>query len=177
MYRADNLRLRERPQAERQVVFMGDSITQAWQYADPALFTGGWIDTMLGDTRVAAADLAATLVELTARTVADACRAHDVAEVVGSGGGLRNPVLVARLRALLAPSVLLSTDDLGLPSDAKEAYLVALLGWLTWHGLPGVVPGGTGSRVPRVLGRITPGTQPLRLPEPLAVIRALEVRT
>lgn len=44
MYRADNLRLRALPQAERQVVFMGDSITQAWQYADSKMFSGGWVD-------------------------------------------------------------------------------------------------------------------------------------
>jgi acyl-CoA thioesterase I len=44
MYRADNLRLKAQPQAERQIVFMGDSITQAWQYADPSMFANGWID-------------------------------------------------------------------------------------------------------------------------------------
>jgi anhydro-N-acetylmuramic acid kinase len=45
---------------------------------------------------------------------------------------------------------------------------------LTWHGLPGVAADGdgggvTGSRVRRVLGRISPGAQPLRLPEPAVV--------
>jgi anhydro-N-acetylmuramic acid kinase len=53
----------------------------------------------------------------------------------------------------------------GLPADGKEAYLFALLGFLTWHGLPGTVPGATGSAVPRVLGRISPGNAPLRLPD------------
>ncbi len=139
------------------------------------LFTAQWTAAMVGDARVADADLAATLAELSARTVADACRAHGVTEVVASGGGMHNPVLVQRLRANLTPSVLRSTDELGLPADAKEAYLVALLGWLTWHGVPGVVPGGTGSRVPRVLGRLSPGTDPLQLPVPLNAVRALEV--
>jgi len=43
-YRADDIRLIARPASERQVVFMGDSITEAWQYGDPQFFTGGWID-------------------------------------------------------------------------------------------------------------------------------------
>ena len=50
---------------------------------------------------------------------------------------MRNPVLVERLRATWRRFRLRSTDELGLPADAKEAYLVALLGWLTWHGVPG----------------------------------------
>jgi len=43
-YRADNLRLRALPPSARQVVFMGDSITEAWAFGDPGLFQPGWID-------------------------------------------------------------------------------------------------------------------------------------
>lgn len=43
-YRDDNARLRARPQAERDVVFMGDSITAGWHYGDPTFYTGGWVD-------------------------------------------------------------------------------------------------------------------------------------
>ncbi|HEX6358288.1 anhydro-N-acetylmuramic acid kinase [Actinophytocola sp.] len=109
---------------------------------------------------VAGDDLLATLVELTASTVADACRAHGVTRVVASGGGVRNPTLMAALRTHLAPATLVTSDELGLPSDAKEAYLTALLGFLTWSG----VPAGTAGA--RLLGSITPGSGPLRLPEP-----------
>lgn len=139
------------------------------------LFTAAWLDAVIGDDRIDDADLAATLVELTARTVADACAPYEPTDVVGAGGGMRNPVLVSRLRELLSPATLSTTDEFGLPSDSKESYLVALLGWLTWHGLPGVVPGGTGSAVPRVLGRLTPGHEPLRLPEPLDGVQQLVV--
>ena len=69
-----------------------------------------------------------------------------------------------------------ASDGRGLPAAAKEAYLIALLGFLTWHQLPGVVPGGTGSRVPRVLGRITPGAGPMRLPDPVPPPRRLVLR-
>ena len=115
---------------------------------------------------VAGPDLMATLTELTARTVADACRRHGVVEVVASGGGVRNPALVAALQGALGPVPLVMADARGLPSDGKEAYLFALLGLLTWHGLPGAVPSATGARGPRILGRISPGAGPLRLPPP-----------
>jgi acyl-CoA thioesterase-1 len=43
-YRDDNVRLMAQPQSARDVVFMGDSITEGWKYGDPAFFTGGWVD-------------------------------------------------------------------------------------------------------------------------------------
>ena len=49
-----------------------------------------------------------------------------VERVVVSGGGVRNPVLLARIRELAGVPVLTS-DALGLPAAAKEAYLMALL--------------------------------------------------
>lgn len=115
---------------------------------------------------VAGDDLLATLVELTAATVADACRAHGVTRVVASGGGVRNPTLMAALARRLAPATLVTSDEAGLPASAKEAYLTALLGFLTWSGVPADTTGTTGSRGPRLLGSITPGSGPLRLPEP-----------
>jgi lysophospholipase L1-like esterase len=43
-YRDDNAKLMAQPQAQRDVVFMGDSITEGWKYGDPTFYTGGWID-------------------------------------------------------------------------------------------------------------------------------------
>jgi anhydro-N-acetylmuramic acid kinase len=120
-----------------------------------------------GVPHVASVDLLATLVELTATTVADACRTHGVGKVVTSGGGVRNPVLMAALRRRLDPVPVVTSDELGLPIDAKEAYLAALLGYLTWLGAPANCPSATGATGPRVLGSITPGSAPLRLPEPV----------
>lgn len=114
-----------------------------------------------------AADVVATVTELTAVTVAEALAAHKVAEVVASGGGIRNPVLLRRLRELTAAAVT-TVDEYGIPSDAKEAYAFALLGYLSWHGLPGALASVTGAHAPAILGSLTPGAGPLRLPEPAA---------
>lgn len=114
------------------------------------------------------ADLVATLTALTARTVADAARATGVDALVCSGGGVENPTLMHMLRESAQGITVRLTSDFGLPTDTKEAILFAVIGWHTAHGLPGAVPSCTGSRGPRVLGSITPGAGPLRLPEPLA---------
>ncbi|GGK60454.1 anhydro-N-acetylmuramic acid kinase [Ornithinimicrobium pekingense] len=117
---------------------------------------------------VGTADLVATVTELTAVTVAGAVTGFRPAEVVVSGGGASNPALLARLRVALDPAgtELVTSDAYGVPPDDKEACLFALLGFLTWHGLPGTHPAGTGARVGRISGRITPGHGPLRMPEP-----------
>jgi anhydro-N-acetylmuramic acid kinase len=112
-------------------------------------------------------DLLATLVELTAATVADECRRHGVTKVIASGGGVRNPALMAALSRRLTPATLVTSDELGLPTDAKEGYLTALLGFLTWHGIPSNSPHATGAAGRRLLGAITPGRGPLRPPEPV----------
>ncbi|MEV4371015.1 anhydro-N-acetylmuramic acid kinase [Nonomuraea sp. NPDC049637] len=112
-------------------------------------------------------DLVATLTELTVRTVAADVAAAGVDVLVVSGGGCRNPVIMDGLRAAL-PGVRVSlSDELGAPADDKEAIAFALIGWLTAHGLPGTVPGGTGAKAARVLGTLTPGAGPLVLPAPL----------
>ncbi|MBO0873251.1 MAG: anhydro-N-acetylmuramic acid kinase, partial [Pseudonocardia sp.] len=116
--------------------------------------------------RLGVDDLVATLTELTARTIADACARYRVTEVIASGGGVRNPALMAALRRNLAPAELTTIDALGMPPEAKEAYLFALLGFLSWHGVPATVPSCTGARHPSIVGRLSPGAGPLRLPPP-----------
>ncbi|GHG10952.1 MULTISPECIES: anhydro-N-acetylmuramic acid kinase [Amycolatopsis] len=131
-------------------------------------FNGDYLDRALtGLDTVEPADLLATLTELTAVTVAEQCRRHGVTTVIASGGGVANPALMAALVRALPSAVVKTSDDLGLPGAGKEAYLTALLGWLTWCGVPGTVPSATGARGPRVLGALIPGDGPLILPAPL----------
>ncbi|MEU5831745.1 anhydro-N-acetylmuramic acid kinase, partial [Micromonospora tulbaghiae] len=135
------------------------------------LFHGGYLDAALAalGEPVAADDVLATLTELTARTVADACDRHRVTEVVAAGGGVRNPTLRARLAALGEGRWRLrTTDELGVPAQAKEAYAFALLGWLSWHGLPGAVPSVTGASRAAVLGSWTPAGPSAAAPRPPA---------
>lgn len=100
-------------------------------------------------------DLVATLTELTARTVADAVRG--VERVILAGGGVRNPQLVARIRAALPDADVVSSDEAGLPSDAKEALAFAVLGFLTVNGQAGSLASATGASHGSVLGAIVPG--------------------
>jgi anhydro-N-acetylmuramic acid kinase len=48
-----------------------------------------------------------------------------------------------------------TTATSGMPVEAKEAAAFALLGWLTWHGLPGNIPSATGASRPVILGKVT----------------------
>jgi anhydro-N-acetylmuramic acid kinase len=141
------------------------------------LFHAGHVRGAVGELAIGTEDLLATLTELTARLVADASRAHDLAELVVAGGGVRNTTLMARIAALSAPMRLRSIDEFGLPPQGKEAYLMALLGYLSVHGLPGTIPSATGARTGSVLGSVTPGARPLRLPEPATVFpRRMRIR-
>ncbi|MER5806357.1 anhydro-N-acetylmuramic acid kinase [Streptomyces mirabilis] len=121
-------------------------------------------DALTGFGTLTAEDVIATLTRLTARTVADAVRSVGATEVIASGGGTRNPALMAMLDAELPGVPVRTSDALGLPAAAKEAYAFAVLGFLTLHGLTGTDPVSTGARYPSVLGSITPGRGGLRLP-------------
>jgi anhydro-N-acetylmuramic acid kinase len=88
---------------------------------------------------------------------------------------VRNPILLQAIQHALDARVddvpVLTTAELGLDTDGKEAIAFALIGWCTVHGLPGNVPSCTGASGPRVLGRVTPsatGSVPLGGAEPPA---------
>lgn len=122
---------------------------------------------------IAPADLIRTLTELTVRTVAQDVRAAGIRFLAVSGGGCHNPLIMQGLRDALPDVEVVLADELGAPVDSKEAILFALIGWCTMHGVAAVTPGGTGAREPRILGTITPGAGPLRMPEPVARVRSL----
>jgi len=107
-------------------------------------------------------DQMATAVELIAAAVAAAVARFlaprgGVDAVYASGGGVRNPALMAALTRRLAPARLAPVESLGVPSDAKEALAFAFLAHQTLCGRPGNVPAATGAAHPVVLGHITPG--------------------
>ncbi|MDH7486437.1 MAG: anhydro-N-acetylmuramic acid kinase [Anaerolineae bacterium] len=105
-------------------------------------------------------DIVATLTAFTAVSIADAYRRflpRMPDEVILGGGGARNPTLRAMLEERLAPARLLTHEDLGFSSQAKEAMAFAVLAYEAIHGRPGNLPPCTGAARRVVLGKIVPG--------------------
>jgi anhydro-N-acetylmuramic acid kinase len=109
----------------------------------PELFSPAYLQETqrrTGTENLPAPDLLATLVELTAATVAQAARHYlgpaPAAEVLVSGGGTHNATLLAALARHLPAARLLSTAEAGVPPDAKEALLFAVLANETLAGHP-----------------------------------------
>ena len=121
------------------------------------LFNAAWLDARLRGGE-APRDVQATLLELTARSVADAARAHGAGarRVIACGGGTRNGALMRRLGALLAPAALETSDRHGVDPQLVEAAAFAWLAKKTVEGLPGNLPSVTGAAGPRVLGGYYP---------------------
>jgi len=117
-----------------------------------------WLQARMDGTPVSNADVQATLLELTARTVADALQMTqpDTRRVLVCGGGVRNPVLMARLAAYLPQAVVESTAVHGLDPDFMEAMGFAWLARETLAGRPGNLPAVTGASGRRVLGTVYP---------------------
>lgn len=103
-------------------------------------------------------DLLATLVELTARAVAQAARwiGFPLEEVYLCGGGARNPTLVGRLEERLAPAAVRPLSALGWDGDAREAAAFALLARQHRLDIPVDLSWATGARGPRRLGKWVP---------------------
>ena len=133
------------------------------------LFNLRYLQERAGSFDVAPDDLVATVTALTVETVAQQVGRLAVEEVFVSGGGSRNGTLMGWLRDRLPGRVVLrSSADLGVPESAKEALAFALIGFLTTMGLPATVPSCTGGSRAVILGSLTPGRGPLRLPRPAA---------
>ena len=119
-------------------------------------FNLDWLDVRL-PAAVAAADVQATLLALSARSIADALRASRVREVYACGGGVHNTALMATLRAELPDMRIDTTAALGLDPDFVEAAGFAWLARARLLGQPGNLPSVTGARGQRVLGGVFHG--------------------
>jgi len=119
-------------------------------------FTGG--DT-LSESDVD--DLQATAAAITARSIRNAVRflprSPEIAEVIVSGGGVRNEAMMAMLADAFAPTPVRALGEIGVDPDAKEAMGFAVLANETLGGGPGNVPAATGARAGAVLGKISVG--------------------
>lgn len=113
-------------------------------------------------------NIIATATALTAKSIADAVRRHvtrnvsyrkhhGFQEMIVSGGGTKNLTLMEMLREELTALgiVLRSSDEFGLPSEAKEAVAFAILAHETWHRRPSNIAPATGAQRAAVLGKIS----------------------
>ena len=82
-------------------------------------------------------------------------RKHKILELIVSGGGAHNPVILAQLSAALPGIEVPPSSHFGVPEDAKEAFAFALLAYETIHQRPANLPSATGARSPAILGKIS----------------------
>ena len=111
-------------------------------------------------------DIVSTATALTARSIGIAVRRFVLPlvdpplrfrEFVVSGGGTKNTTLMGMIREDLAPLKMRvrTSDEFGLPTEAKEAVAFALLAYQTWRRIPSNVPSATGAERPAILGKVS----------------------
>ena len=141
------------------------------------LFHLEYIREHMGSRDIATDDLLATLTVLSAEVVAAELNRFGVTEIVASGGGTRNPFLMAEITRRTPGATLGQVDEYGVAEAAKEALVMGIVGFLTVHGLPGNVPSCTGASGPVVLGSVVPGERQLQLDGDARAPVRMRVRT
>jgi anhydro-N-acetylmuramic acid kinase len=109
--------------------------------------------------RAKSSDLIRTATVLTALSIVDAIhrwvpRRARIGELIVSGGGALNPLLVGQIAAALDGIRVRGSGEFGVPENAKEAFAFAILAWETIHQRPSSVPSATGAARPAILGKI-----------------------
>ena len=124
-------------------------------------------------------DLIRTATIFTALSIADALHRFvlpkvKIDQLIVSGGGANNPLLMAQLAALLSfpvgaqhaaphlgttstssPIAVFPSSSFNIPTDAKEALAFAILAYETFHQRPSNLPSATGTKKPAILGKIS----------------------
>ncbi len=123
-------------------------------------FGQDYLQTCLADAgvdRLSSADILATLTELTAASIVHSYRSflpQMPDQVLLCGGGSRNIYLKKRIQLLLGDIPVMTTDDVGLSADFKEAIAFAVLAYWRHHKIPGNSPEATGAPRAVLLGEI-----------------------
>lgn len=118
------------------------------------LFNLAWLDSQLDGLDIAAEDVQATLLELTARSVSEAIQRAGVslAHLLVCGGGAHNRALMNRLGELLHGTKVESTLAWGVDPDWMEAMAFGWLAHCCLERLNGNRPSVTGAAGSRILG-------------------------
>jgi anhydro-N-acetylmuramic acid kinase len=120
------------------------------------VFNLDWLKRQLGERQPSPVDVQATLLALSAHSVAAAIRrdAPQAQQVLVCGGGVHNASLMRALSEALTPVPVSSTASCGIDPDYVEAMAFAWLARQRLLSLPGNRADVTGARGPRVLGAI-----------------------
>ena len=110
--------------------------------------------------RAKPADLIRAATIFTALSVVDALNRFvlpktKIHQLIVSGGGAKNPLVVAQLSAALGRIEIIPSSRFGIPGDAKEAFAFSLLAYETFHHRPSNLPSATGAHAPAILGKIS----------------------
>jgi len=120
------------------------------------VFNLDWLQERIGDLdNYSRADIQATLVAFTARTVADAIQQwlpEQPDTIFVCGGGAYNPILMSALKAALPGAQWHATSVLGMAPQHVEAMAFAWLAYSYIHRKPGNLPAVTGASRPTILG-------------------------
>jgi len=121
-------------------------------------YGGDMVAELLSDS-FTPVDLVATVTAFSADSIAFGLERYvrprmPIDELIASGGGVKNPVLMRRLAEKLPGTKVLSSNEFDVDSDAKEAIAFAVLAHESRHGRPSNLPSATGARGPAVLGQI-----------------------
>ncbi|MFW5986466.1 MAG: anhydro-N-acetylmuramic acid kinase, partial [Halanaerobiales bacterium] len=111
-------------------------------------------------------DLVATVTAYTAYSIVDAYHRFidgKIDQIIVGGGGSYNPVLLDMLRdyarEILSSGVqIITQEDLGYSSEAKEAVAFAVLGYQALRGKNNNLPRVTGASRDVIMGEIVPGS-------------------
>jgi anhydro-N-acetylmuramic acid kinase len=125
-------------------------------------FAGDYLQKILDFSRtkkIKPEDVLSTSTELTVKTIFEAAEnflptKSTLDELIVSGGGAENKVLMERLTSYFLKTKILKSDDLGLRSDAKEAICFAILAYHTLLNKPSNLPSVTGASHQTLLGKI-----------------------
>ncbi len=137
--------------------FMSDSY---FQRAGPKStgrdsFHAEWLNRhLVAFPTIAANVVQATLLELTARTIAAEINAAPADEVYVCGGGAFNKALFGRLTSLTKPAKLFTTSELGIDPQSVEALAFAWLAYKRVNLQPANLPSVTAAKGLRILGAL-----------------------
>lgn len=118
-------------------------------------FSAGWLEEIVSSSGdIGSADIQATLLEFTARSVSKEIERWQLKELYVCGGGAHNTYLMNRLRTLTKGMKLETTDHLGIPVDHVEALTFGWIAHQTLRHASSTNPRVTGAREPAILGGV-----------------------